>query len=729
MRRSPTDKTRAAGRPRGRCPRPDTRRLAGLVPAAWAALLTSAAAAEPPVASAPSEPPPAGQAAPATPTPATPQTPAPQTPAPQTQPAQTTTTALPPRDPPPAAYQTSPGLSSGGGAGLIGMAVADPGLPWQLRANLWILGFSQSDYLVAGDRNNSLQGGLQLSATLGRYIEAWLTLGASSNRNERQSAYREDPPLILSLGDFALGVKLHSLVGRTLHIGLQPQLRVSSAGGDLGANFATISPGIDLMATVDLRRMRSGPPVRVHLLLGYLQDRSSLVLQDRVCAPGAGVDDCVQSRVVAQAAYGIHQPRVRLGLGADAAFPVGAFALGPMLEYHLEATTGEGDETVRGYLQGRIEDDRRVESRVAQWLTLGGRFHTPINVTVDAGLQLGLSHPGYAMGPALPQAAGYAGLTWTSDLVRRRGEAPRPESAPPVVAAAPQQGRVRGVVRDARTGKPLPGALVRFPGHGKNALVTDERGEYESFPLPPGPLPVEASRDDFEVARGEALVVAGQTGALDLGLAEKVAAPASVRIDVVDDKGQPLAAAVSMSRDGQRVEVPPDIAGGFLAQAAAGTWGVRVDSEGFLSREVQVALTAGGKQKLSVPLRRRPQAPSVRLSGDYVALKGTIGFEPGTAELLPQSQQLLDEVSDLLLHHPEIQRLRVEGHTDNQGKPQLNQQLSEDRAISVRNYLVKQGVAPERMLAEGLGASQPLVPNLTPANRAKNRRIVLKILH
>jgi len=82
----------------------------------------------------------------------------------------------------------------------------------------------------------------------------------------------------------------------------------------------------------------------------------------------------------------------------------------------------------------------------------------------------------------------------------------------------------------------------------------------------------------------------------------------------------------------------------------------------------------------------------------------------------------------MLPDHPEIRKLRVEGHTDNRGNAEHNLQLSKARAASVVQYLVKSGIDPARLESEGYGATQPLVPNLTPAARAKNRRVAFKIL-
>jgi outer membrane protein OmpA-like peptidoglycan-associated protein len=69
----------------------------------------------------------------------------------------------------------------------------------------------------------------------------------------------------------------------------------------------------------------------------------------------------------------------------------------------------------------------------------------------------------------------------------------------------------------------------------------------------------------------------------------------------------------------------------------------------------------------------------------------------------------------------------VEGHTDNTGSADFNQKLSEQRANGVRQYLVEQGIGAPRISAQGLGQTQPRVPNDSAANRQLNRRVELVI--
>ena len=107
----------------------------------------------------------------------------------------------------------------------------------------------------------------------------------------------------------------------------------------------------------------------------------------------------------------------------------------------------------------------------------------------------------------------------------------------------------------------------------------------------------------------------------------------------------------------------------------------------------------------------------------HVAIYG-IHFDTGKAAILPDSEQVLSEIVKMLQQSPDL-KLRVEGHTDNQGNAATNQTLSEKRAQAVVAWLTAHGIAPTRLAAKGFGASKPLADNSTDENRAKNRRVEL----
>lgn len=104
-----------------------------------------------------------------------------------------------------------------------------------------------------------------------------------------------------------------------------------------------------------------------------------------------------------------------------------------------------------------------------------------------------------------------------------------------------------------------------------------------------------------------------------------------------------------------------------------------------------------------------------------------VSFVTGSAELKLAAQEQLLLVHDELARHPQI-RVAVMAHTDDQGTADNNQILSDARADAVVEHLVSLGTAKTRLLAEGYGESLPLVQNMTADDRARNRRIELRVL-
>lgn len=107
-----------------------------------------------------------------------------------------------------------------------------------------------------------------------------------------------------------------------------------------------------------------------------------------------------------------------------------------------------------------------------------------------------------------------------------------------------------------------------------------------------------------------------------------------------------------------------------------------------------------------------------------VRLEGA-NFASGSSKLLPGADAKLDEVVNAATQFPDVQ-LDVSGHTDNVGNAAKNVKLSQERADAVKAYLVKKGVAAERIHTKGYGADNPIAGNDTAEGRAKNRRVEVK---
>lgn len=124
------------------------------------------------------------------------------------------------------------------------------------------------------------------------------------------------------------------------------------------------------------------------------------------------------------------------------------------------------------------------------------------------------------------------------------------------------------------------------------------------------------------------------------------------------------------------------------------------------------------KLSMAVDTSESPRGLVMNLSDSF--------FESAKFELQPQGKNKLAEAAGILLTHPGL-RYEVEGHTDNIGKDDFNQQLSEKRAAAVRDFLIQQGLPAEAISARGFGKQKPLVPNTNSAARRKNRRVEVTI--
>lgn len=115
--------------------------------------------------------------------------------------------------------------------------------------------------------------------------------------------------------------------------------------------------------------------------------------------------------------------------------------------------------------------------------------------------------------------------------------------------------------------------------------------------------------------------------------------------------------------------------------------------------------------------------PKVLREKDKLLVVENIEFATSSATISPSSYSILDQVALMLKANPDIKRLRIEGHTDSRGSREMNMKLSQDRADSVRRFLIQKGIDKDRLTAKGFGPDQPLVEEKDNAAMQKNRRV------
>lgn len=160
----------------------------------------------------------------------------------------------------------------------------------------------------------------------------------------------------------------------------------------------------------------------------------------------------------------------------------------------------------------------------------------------------------------------------------------------------------------------------------------------------------------------------------------------------------------------------------------AGRHVFRIDKEGATTWVLLNVTSASGYRLAIVEPVAMQQSVTAGQLGEQIRKQGFatlyINFETAKSQLKPDAAPVIKEVAQMLRSNPEI-KLSIEGHTDNVGDAKSNKRLSEDRARSVMQAVVAQGIDAKRLSAAGFGMERPVADNRSDEGRAKNRRVEL----
>jgi outer membrane protein OmpA-like peptidoglycan-associated protein len=622
--------------------------------------------------------------------------------------------------PPPAVIPDSFLPSLMGPIGLYHISTAEVGPFNHLRLALHFDYFKSSGFLVQGDQNSRVDGNFSFGYTPHEYIELFGAMLTSSNRNARSAVGeppRRDPELIKSFGDLVLGGKTALPVARGQNLGFVLGLRFLSSISDLSVSPSSTSLWLGPLYTLDLRQV-ADVPVRLHGAIDFYLDNSHNLIN---------FDDptiSIFTREVASFAYGIEKSRMRFGLGVEvpleqmtAPVPLDIFG-----EYHAEIITAKGDFAPfdnAGFTHPRNRDQ--------QWLTIGARARVFKGITIDAGTDLRIRSVGYAYGPPLPPYLVLFGVSYPFDIesftkptiITKTVEKPVPMGPPPALEA-----QIAGVVKSARDGKGIPNAIVAVVGKPLSRVGTDPDGSFKTQMLSPGPAVLDVSAPGHEATRVNAAVIIGRPTKVEVTLQARIAT-GNVRGTVKDAKGTPLQASLRFA-GAEVFSAQADATGAFSAALPVGPYKVTAEMPAMPPKEVPLDIIEGQDKTLDIVLGGGAAggagAPAT-LNGDVVTPKNALKFKGGS-KLDPKMQASLDGVADLLAAHPEVRVLKVDAYWDNSAGPKAKA-MTDAQAKAIKDYLVKKGVSEGRIEAAGHGADSPLVPNIGPVNKAKNRRVEL----
>ena len=120
--------------------------------------------------------------------------------------------------------------------------------------------------------------------------------------------------------------------------------------------------------------------------------------------------------------------------------------------------------------------------------------------------------------------------------------------------------------------------------------------------------------------------------------------------------------------------------------------------------------------------------PPAKVTEAAIEITEKIHFEFGKATLRTESDSVLRSIAKALREHPEIEKISIEGHTDEVGTDAFNLKLSRERAKAVRAWLVANGIDGARLETQGFGKRKPIADNSTEEGREKNRRVEFRII-
>lgn len=458
-----------------------------------------------------------------------------------------------------------------------------------------------------------------------------------------------------------------------------------------------LSPGLGGVISYDASK-KSPVPVVLHLNTSVFIDNS------------ADFDDGTtgQTRRLALDITTFNQWRT--GLGVEARWRLGAVGVRPFVEYTVDVPLGAPGPVPMRVIPG---------VRVLPWR---GLF-------VDGLVEVGVMRPtARGVAPVAPWqvmlSLGYQ--TGVDDAPARREYVERVVEKERLVEAKPTRGRVKGVVIDAATKQPIADAIISMKGRSR--LLSEADGTFLLLDVEPGPLVLSVTRQGYAPRDVQGTLSAGGTVELNPALSQlppEPPAPMTLRGTVLSEADKPVEATVSAP--GAALSKKSSASGEFEFTLPSGEQSIEVSAAGFQTQGRRVVGRPGEALVVDFVLKPVPKQTLVVLRKEKIEIKKQVHFATASDVILPDSAPLLDQIASLILENDRLKRIRVEGHTDDQGDDAYNLNLSDRRAKSVMRALLERGVQAERLGAVGFGETKPIGDNKKPAGRAQNRRVEFMI--
>jgi len=286
---------------------------------------------------------------------------------------------------------------------------------------------------------------------------------------------------------------------------------------------------------------------------------------------------------------------------------------------------------------------------------------------------------------------------------------------------------LNGYITDVRTGKPVQAEILIRKDDVLYRTVSDEKSGFYTVTV--------EDKENFDLSvratdyfdHNESLPlknIAEESGSKNISIQKSVVTYNVTGVITGERDAAPLKANIIASRsgDGQFAQKTATQENGKyeLMLADIGPFLLEVNAEGYFFVNSVLQFTDDSTLVIRNFVLTKME------SGAKMVIENIL-FNTGKATLLPESFNSLNKLVNLLRENPKV-KIEVSGHTDNTGSAATNKTLSRNRALSVRNYLISQGITGERVVYEGYGFDRPIAPNNTVAGRAANRRVEIEIL-
>jgi outer membrane protein OmpA-like peptidoglycan-associated protein len=658
-------------------------------------------------------------------------------------------------------------LTVWGPTGLLHLPSAMTGPAETFRVGVFLDWFAKNDFLcnstytcgtATSDKARHIGASAIINATIIDGLEAYMAARVYANSND-PSVSR--PSLLQVLGDTTLGLKyVAALSDGLINLGGGGEVLFLNGTGGIGLAGNGTSFRLRALSTFALDKLPDPIPVRFHLGLGYLFDRSGNLVEDIEQQRSDRTGTTQKISRVERFGLGINKvDRFEIGLGAEGLFVDDKVR--PFLEYNLglpvnrqsyscpqPTVAADGTKTSDGCLakEGFSAFPSKLTIGVKAFPFDGGFSGIGFVGAVDVGVT-GTSTFISEVAPTAPYTV-WLGLTLASDTVPKTKIVEK--KVEKIVEVGPTLVKVHGIVHEAGTNTPIPNAIVSYVGVNLPPLASAADGVFGDD-VAPGTYQLSVKADGYKDGTCGGTAVAGKkpeppkpgtppsttppapnapsTLEVDCAL-EALPRVGSATITFLDaETGAPIVGAIASVSDengANEKQFNTDSSGVVrIGDLTPGTWYAKIDATGYLTTRASLDIVVRQDAKATVHVRARPKDKDklVVVEKKEIKIKQQVLFETGKATILPASSALLQEVADVIIHNPQVGRIEIQGHTDNTGDKSFNMELSAARAAAVKAYLVKLGVDGSRLDTKGFGDTKPVAANATDAGRQKNRRV------